>query len=911
MVVEGEPGIGKTALAAPLRRPGRGLRRARGGRRRGRDHARLRRRRPAHRPRARRRAGGREGGRGRFAERLHAPAPDLLALLGAAQDTGPVLVAVDDAQWIDAGLGGRAVLRAAPAPRRPRVRAASRRVPSDRHRHELVAAAAAPGSASSGSCSAASTAARSASSPARSATPALSRAAAERLREHTGGHPLYVRALLARAAARGARERVTARCPRRTRSPRRCSPASRAPGRRRRARRRGRGRRAALHARARERRRRRSTIRSPALDAALAAGLLIAHARPRPGRDRLPAPAPARRRLRRPVPDAAARPAPRLRAPHDGSGVARAPRGGEPGHRRRAGRRAGGGRRGRGRARARPRRASSSCCSPRAWPATSTSARPRCCAPCDCLGVAGDVPRAQSLRDEVAGVPREPAAQLRPRDADRVGGPAPRGARRARRGRGAPRLRRSTRELRGPVVASLAIVSAYAGRGRARPSRGRSARCAGARRRRPSRSPRARRSAMGLALYGPAGRGGRRTRRAVAVAVVPGPFEAELMATRGGIRAWSRRPPGAVEDLGAVVAGRAAGALPRSLANAYASLADVEYRLGRWDDGLAHADIAITVARGRQPAVGAAGRARRRQRLPRRPGRVGTRRGAPRGRARRTRDGRAAAQPALHEPRRGAARRAARRLGGRCSPSRRSSAPAGRAPPSTTLGQPVWELVAEASLRLGRARRGGTACSRAGTGRPSRRPARRRGPTSGVCAASSPRRAGTRARRVPPSPMPRRRRARRAPRWWRRSSGSAHGMVLRRTRRRGAAAERLGAARERFERLGARPWLERCDAELAACGVRTAAPSASGATSALTRARAGRRRTRRRRAVEPRGGRGALPLDQGHRVPPREHLHEARRALAPPAGGAPALRAGGTCAAGRSSGAQPVPYGST
>ena len=44
-------------------------------------------------------------------------------------------------------------------------------------------------------------------------------------------------------------------------------------------------------------------------------------------------------------------------------------------------------------------------------------------------------------------------------------------------------------------------------------------------------------------------------------------------------------------------------------------------------------------------------------------------------------------------------------------------------------------------------------------------------------------------------------------------------MFLRRARRRGAAAERLGAARERFERLGARPWLERCDAELAACGV--------------------------------------------------------------------------------------------
>ena len=31
---------------------------------------------------------------------------DLLALLGAAQDTGPVLVAIDDAQWIDAASAG-------------------------------------------------------------------------------------------------------------------------------------------------------------------------------------------------------------------------------------------------------------------------------------------------------------------------------------------------------------------------------------------------------------------------------------------------------------------------------------------------------------------------------------------------------------------------------------------------------------------------------------------------------------------------------------------------------------------------------------------------------------------------------------------------------------------------------------
>jgi DNA-binding CsgD family transcriptional regulator len=46
-----------------------------------------------------------------------------------------------------------------------------------------------------------------------------------------------------------------------------------------------------------------------------------------------------------------------------------------------------------------------------------------------------------------------------------------------------------------------------------------------------------------------------------------------------------------------------------------------------------------------------------------------------------------------------------------------------------------------------------------------------------------------------------------------------HGQVLRRAGRRRAAAERLSAARERLAGLRARPFLERCEQELAACGL--------------------------------------------------------------------------------------------
>src|SRR4051794_11342449 len=120
---------------------------------------------------------------------------DLLALLGAAQDTGPVLVAIDDAQWIDAASAGALCF-------------AVRRLHADR---VCVLVATRPEADTGTSWSRLLHAGdrverirlggldgREVGRLAGSLGHAgVSGPAAERLRAHTGGHPLYVRALLA------------------------------------------------------------------------------------------------------------------------------------------------------------------------------------------------------------------------------------------------------------------------------------------------------------------------------------------------------------------------------------------------------------------------------------------------------------------------------------------------------------------------------------------------------------------------------------------------------------------------------------------------------------------------------------------------------------------------------------------
>ena len=62
---------------------------------------------------------------------------------------------------------------------------------------------------------------------------------------------------------------------------------------------------------------------------------------------------------------------------------------------------------------------------------------------------------------------------------------------------------------------------------------------------------------------------------------------------------------------------------------------------------------------------------------------------------------------------------------------------------------------------------------------------------------------------------------------------AAYGRFLRRAGSRRAAIAQLCTARETFAALRARPFLDRCDAELAACGARVAAPE-SAVTDPLT-----------------------------------------------------------------------------
>jgi DNA-binding CsgD family transcriptional regulator len=79
--------------------------------------------------------------------------------------------------------------------------------------------------------------------------------------------------------------------------------------------------------------------------------------------------------------------------------------------------------------------------------------------------------------------------------------------------------------------------------------------------------------------------------------VTPRPYEAELLATRGALKASTGDFAGAVKDLTAVVQWSRAGATVRSLPDSYAALAQAEYGLGAWDDAATHAELAVSLAR--------------------------------------------------------------------------------------------------------------------------------------------------------------------------------------------------------------------------------------------------------------------------------------------------------------------------
>ncbi len=210
----------------------------------------------------------------------------------------------------------------------------------------------------------------------------------------------------------------------------------------------------------------------------------------------------------------------------------------------------------------------------------------------ECLMLAGDVPAAHGLRDAVMSCAEGPRRSF------------VLGALTASTGR----LLEAEAELRavttrpdfslptglvGQVTSALAIVCAYLGRGADAITWAHEA--LDAENNLPTVEVTAKQAlTLGLTMSG-RGRDGIALLASLSASPTPAPFEAELMATRGNLKAWSGDLTGAVEDLSTVIRWSRAGSPLRSLPNAYGSLAEVEYRLGRWDDGLTHAEVAVSL----------------------------------------------------------------------------------------------------------------------------------------------------------------------------------------------------------------------------------------------------------------------------------------------------------------------------
>ncbi len=210
------------------------------------------------------------------------------------------------------------------------------------------------------------------------------------------------------------------------------------------------------------------------------------------------------------------------------------------------------------------------------------------------LGAAGDVPRAHSLRDAVL------SCSDGPRRAFALATLTASAGRLAEAEAALVEVTErsdfsSEPNLRGLVFCSLGIVCAYAGRGEQA--------TAWAQRALEHQADDVtvkvtaqQALAQGLALCGRSAEGIGVLHALSPSRIAPEPFEAELMATRGNLKLWDGDLRGAVEDLLAVVRWSRAGTPLRSLPNAYGSLAEAEYWLGRWDDGLTHAEVAVSLA---------------------------------------------------------------------------------------------------------------------------------------------------------------------------------------------------------------------------------------------------------------------------------------------------------------------------
>ena len=106
----------------------------------------------------------------------------------------------------------------------------------------------------------------------------------------------------------------------------------------------------------------------------------------------------------------------------------------------------------------------------------------------------------------------------------------------------------------------------------------------------------------------------------------------------------------------------------------------------------------------------------------------------------------------------------------------------------------------------------------------------------------------------------------------------AYGQVLRRAGQRRAAASQLQAARDRLSTLNARPDLERCDRELAACGLDPRQTQRIRPQPAH-RTGIGGRRVGRHRHEQPRSRHRTIRQHQNRPIPPHPHLRQTRHQL--------------------------------
>lgn len=435
----------------------------------------------------------------------------------------------------------------------------------------------------------------------------------------------------------------------------------------------------------------------------------------------------------------------------------------------------------------------------------------------ECLVWAGDGPAAHARRDEVLACRDSPRRAFVIAALTALAGWLPEAETQLRAVIG-PSDFADESSLLGSITAMLAVVCAYQGKAEEAVDWARRALDAPDRRQ-PIEASATQALAMALMRAGHAQESVSVLAGVSASRIDPGPFEVELLTARGNLKTWWGNLPEAAEDLSATIRWSRSGTPHRNLPNAYAALAESEYWLGRWEEGLTHAEVAVSLAEDADrlfdlPFVHAVA--------------------------------------SLHHAGRGNLTIAAEHIAAAGRVAELVQIPINRYYACTAVatlarargdwdgvleslspleqsaelvgpghGQPIrWLMEAEALLHSGRAREAGRVlceldealnesphdlarvdlCRLQGMLAGSLdHPAKARAAFSrGQELTSSARSSLTKA-----------------------ELELAYGQFLRKTGSRRRAGELLQTSRETFARLGARPHLERCDAELAACGIRT------------------------------------------------------------------------------------------